>query len=355
MKLSWAQVSLRVMVAMLMGTVIISLPVAAILLVGSPLNPWTSGPGWSWSAAAARILGALAYLGALSALAGYGASRNAPNPFDELADSIRRIATRDFGVRIAPPQIREPHEILKLADAFNAMAAELERSEELRNNLMADVSHELRTPLTVLEGNLRAALDRVYPLDEAEIANLYEQTRHLIRLVNDLHELALADARRLPLALRPTDLGELVGETAQLFAPLAEERGVCLRWEAGPLPALTVDAVRIRQVLHNLLSNALRHTPSGGEIRISGALDGEEVAIAVADTGDGLEPEQLGAVFDRFYRTDKSRSRDTGGTGLGLAIVSALVAMHGGSVAAASEGRGKGSTFTIRLPAEDER
>jgi signal transduction histidine kinase len=153
------------------------------------------------------------------------------------------------------------------------------------------VVYDLRTPLTVLEGNLRAALDRVYPLDEAEIANLYGQTRHLIRLVNDLHELAL----------RPIDPAELIGETMQPFAPLAEEQGVAVRQVAGHLPQAMVDAVRMRQVLHNLLSNALRHTPRGGEITVSGALEGSAVVIAVADTGDGLEPEQLGAVFDRFY------------------------------------------------------
>src|SRR5262249_4260212 len=159
-----------------------------------------------------------------------------------------------------------------------------------------DVSHELRTPLTVLEGNLRAALDRVYPLDEAEIANLYGQTRHLIRLVNDLHELALAEAHLLPLDMAPTDLTLLVDETLQVFTPLADERGVTLHASMDSLPSATVDAVRIRQVLHNLLSNALRHTPPNGEIAVSGTLDDCAIVIAVTDTGDGLEPEQLSAI-----------------------------------------------------------
>lgn len=350
MKMSWAQVSLRVMGAMIFGIIMVGMPVFSILLIGSPLNPWLTGTTWSWGGAALRVLGVLAYLGGLSLMLGYGASRGYENPFDQLAESIGRIATRDFRVRISPFKFKEPHEIHKLAEAFNAMAAELQRSEELRQSLMADVSHELRTPLTALEGNLRAALDGVYPLDEAEIANLYAQTRHLIRLVNDLHELALADARQLPLALQPTDLNALIDETAQIFAPLAEERGVALYVTGDPLPPITVDAVRIRQVLHNLLSNALRHTPPNGEIRVASSIEDSTAVIAVADTGDGLEPDQIGAVFDRFYRTDKSRSRDTGGTGLGLAIVSALVAMHGGTVAVASPGRGQGSTFTIRLP-----
>ncbi|HEU5086405.1 MAG TPA: ATP-binding protein, partial [Roseiflexaceae bacterium] len=212
---------------------------------------------------------------------------------------------------------------------------------------------ELRTPLTVLEGNLRAALDHVYALDEAEIANLFGQTRHLIRLVDDLHELALADARRLPLDKQPTDLQELVDETMQVFAPMAEEQGIVLHNDMPAMPPALVDAARIRQVLHNLLTNALRHTPRGGMISVSGSAGTPGlVELVVSDTGEGLEPEQLAAVFDRFYRADRSRSRDTGGTGLGLAIVSAIVASHGGSICAASDGPGKGSRFEIRLPVE---
>jgi signal transduction histidine kinase len=349
-KFTARQMALRIMLVMLASLLFIAGPVAAIILIRSPLNPWTASPPWSWGGAALRILGALAYVGGLSLLLGYNTSRELVNPFDALISSISRIAAGDFKVRLAPFKFKEPNELLKLADAVNAMAAALQRSEELRQTLMADVSHELRTPLTVLEGNLRAALDRVYPLDEAEIANLYGQTRHLIRLVNDLHELALADARRLPLAIQPTDLTLLIEETVRLFAPLAEERAITLTVCAGPTPRLRIDAVRIRQVLHNLLNNALRHTPPGGQVRVASQVDGPAVVIAVSDTGDGLEPDQLGAVFDRFYRADKSRSRDTGGTGLGLAIVSALVAAHDGSVAVSSPGRGQGSTFTIRLP-----
>lgn len=353
MSVRWWQVAWRMLLVQIVIVLVIGAPVAAILLVGSPLNPWTSAPAWSWGGVAWRLLAALAYLSipaTLSGIASTRASHNLNNPFDVLASSIRRIASRDFKVRIEPPKAREPREMARLSHAFNDMAAELQRSEELRNNMMADVSHELRTPLTALEGNLRAALDHVYPLDDDTIASLYGQTRHLIRLVNDLHELALADARQLPLVLAPADLAALICETAQIFEPLAEERGVTLQVAESTLPAITLDEARIRQVLHNLLSNALRHTPRGGTIRVTSSRDGADVVIAVADTGDGLEPDQLDAVFGRFYRTDKSRSRDTGGTGLGLAIAGALVAMHGGSIVAASGGRGLGSTFTIRLP-----
>jgi signal transduction histidine kinase len=356
MKIRPLDIAWRVVAAMLMFLAIFAGPVYYVLFAENLLDPgavlahiWQ--PGF-----ALRFLAVLVVLCALSMLIALNVNRQRRNPFLELAESIRRIAMRDFNVRIGPSKSMEPREMFALTEAFNEMAAALQRSEEQRNNLMADVSHELRTPLTVLEGNLRAALDRVYPLDEAEIANLYGQTRHLIRLVDDLHELALADARRLPLSVQSCDLAQLVGETLQIFAPLAEERGVTLRAELEALPPASVDAARIRQVLHNLLTNALRHTPSGGAIVVSGAVDQQagaecpQVVLAITDTGDGLEPDQLAAVFDRFYRTDRSRSRDTGGTGLGLAIASAIVASHGGTISAASDGPGQGSSFTIRLP-----
>ena len=217
---------------------------------------------------------------------------------------------------------------------------------------MADVSHELRTPLTVLEGNLRAALDKVVPLDEAEIANLYGQTRHLIRLVNDLRELSLAEAGQLPLEMVPVDLKMLIIETLQALEPLATEQRYCVERRDSHLAGITADPMRIRQVLFNLLSNALRHTPDGGKITVSGKTHGENILLSVRDTGEGLTPDQLAAVFDRFYRADNSRSRETGGTGLGLAIVKAIVEAHSGKIEAHSAGKGQGCEFLIQLPAK---
>lgn len=267
-------------------------------------------------------------------------------PLSNLAQAAQRIGEGNLDTRVVA---RGSREIVELAGTFNKMAADLQRAEMLRNNLMADVSHELRTPLTVLEGNLRAVLDHVYTLDEAEIANLYGQTRHLSRLVSDLRELALAEAHQLPLERRPTDLAALVSETLQAIEPLAAEKGVRLTHDMTQVSAV-VDPIRIRQVLFNLLSNALRHTPAGGEISISSAITAGQVRLTVADTGEGLEPDQLAAVFDRFYRGDKSRSRETGGTGLGLAIVKAIVEAHESHIEAFSDGRGCGSRFTITLP-----
>jgi signal transduction histidine kinase len=268
-------------------------------------------------------------------------------PITDLVKAADKIGKGDLNTRVRP---HGSQEMIDLADRFNKMADELQHAETLKNNLMADVAHELRTPLTVLEGNLRAALDKVYALDESEIANLYGQTRHLIRLVNDLRELSLAEAGQLPLEKMPTDLTILVAETIQALEPLAVERGVTLADEVSQLPEVTVDPFCIRQVLFNLLSNALRHTPDGGQIIVNGETINKEVVLSVQDNGEGLEAEQLTAVFDRFYRGDKSRSRETGGTGLGLAIVKAIVEAHGGRVETQSAGKGKGSKFIVRLP-----
>ena len=271
-------------------------------------------------------------------------------PIGDLVQAARRVGEGDRSTRVP---LRGSREMKELAGSFNTMAADLQRAEDLRNSLMADVSHELRTPLTVLEGNLRAALDHVYTLDEAEIANLYGQTRHLIRLVNDLRELALAENHQLPLEKQLTDVNALIAETVQALEPLATDKAVRLIDQTEPLPQLLIDPIRVRQVLFNLLANALRHTPNDGTITVSATAQVTDILIAVKDTGEGLDADQVAVVFDRFYRADKSRRRETGGSGLGLAIVKAIVEAHGGRVEAQSEGTGKGSTFSIRLPKTD--
>jgi two-component system OmpR family sensor kinase/two-component system sensor histidine kinase BaeS len=238
------------------------------------------------------------------------------------------------------------------------MAAALEQAETLRRNLIADVAHELRTPLSVLQGNLRAILDDVYPLDKTEVANLYDQTRLLSRLVNDLHDLAQAEAGQLQLRLQPTDMASLVHKAAAAFGPVAEARGVTLTCQApAELPPMLADSARLTQVLHNLLTNALHFTPAGGTISLSagqnGKLNGQPPSLwlSVRDTGEGILPEHLPHVFDRFYRADPARSRATGGSGLGLAIARAIVEAHGGEMSVASDGvPGRGSVFTVHLP-----
>ncbi len=280
---------------------------------------------------------------------GVAASLILAAPITKLANAAQAIGAGDLTARVDLKH--SSREIDALALAFNKMAADLQHAADLRNNLMADVSHELRTPLTVLEGNLRAALDHVYELDDEQIANLYEQTRHLIRLVNELRELTLAEAAQLPLDQQPLNLRLLVQETVDVFAPLAEEKQVQMVVNMPlNLPLVSADRSRMRQVLHNLLVNALRHTSEAGQIILAASAEAGRVRLTVQDTGEGIDPQHIEHIFDRFYRTDPSRTRETGGSGLGLAIVKAIVEAHGGMVSAASAGVGKGTIFTVDLP-----
>jgi signal transduction histidine kinase len=220
----------------------------------------------------------------------------------------------------------------------------------VRKNLVADVSHELRTPLAVVQGNLQAILEGVYPLEMEQIASLFDETRLLTRLVDDLHDLALADAGQLRLHFAPVILTDLARTAVDQFCPVAEAAGVKLEFATGDnVPVVAGDADRLAQVLRNLLSNALRHTPGGGRVAVSLSGDGTQVHLEVADTGSGISPEDLPHVFDRFYRGDTSRGRPGGGAGLGLAIVRQLVAAHGGQIAVSSL-PGEGTTFTVTLP-----
>lgn len=294
------------------------------------------------------VLGMAAVIGLVGIGAGAWISRSLTAPLQELEAATQAIGRRELQRRV---DVDGSREIVALGNAFNQMAGELERGEMLRRNLMADVAHELRTPLSVLQGNLRAIIDDVYPLEKAEVARLYDQTRHLSRLVQDLHDLAQAEARELPLNIVQVDVVALVRAAVQSFAPLAEEDGVRLQ-EDFPETELAVraDPARLTQVVQNLLANALRHASRDGVIGIEVEALGENVAIRVRDDGAGIEPEHLPRVFDRFYRADRSRSRHSGGAGLGLAIVRAIVEAHGGSVSAHSDGVGQGSVFSIQLP-----
>jgi signal transduction histidine kinase len=300
-----------------------------------------------------QISTALVTLGILSATLGlFGGvmiSRWLAAPLARLETTVRELGKRNFTVRA---KVTGSKEMRSVAQAFNDMAADLEKAETLRRNLLADVAHELRTPLSVLQGNLHALADGIYPLEKSEVARLLQQTELLARLVNDLRELAQAEAHQLTLNRTEIDLQSLVQSTVASFKATADQRGVALKVDLPQTPILMQgEAGRIRQVLNNLLQNALTHTPDGGNIRVHLRAEPPYVVIEVADTGSGIAPEQLPHIFDRFYRTDRSRSRDSGGSGLGLAIAKAFVELHGGTITAASAGEvGKGSTFTIKLP-----
>ena len=288
-------------------------------------------------------------LGAILAIVfGVLVSRWLSAPLTHLVYGTQAIARRNLSFRVAEQGSAEMREV---SHSFNRMAAALEDAETLRRNMLNDIAHELRTPLTVLEGNLRAILDDVYPLEKAEITRLYDQTRHLHRLVDDLRLLAQAEARQLPLQRSTIDLVLLLEEVAELFSALAGEKRISLQTSLPPSSSFAaVDRLRIAQALQNLLVNALQHTPAGGVITFSLQAEKETAAIAIADNGEGIAAEDIPHVFDRFYRVDKNRPRDTGGVGLGLAIAQALVKAHDGEIEVASAGVGQGSTFSIRLP-----
>jgi two-component system OmpR family sensor kinase/two-component system sensor histidine kinase BaeS len=273
-----------------------------------------------------------------------------------LTKAARAFGEHDWNHRVPTNGVTE---LRALASAFNSMADELQRAETLRRNLIADIAHELRTPLSVMQANLLALLDGIYPLEKGEIATLYEETCALNRLVDDLRELARADAGQLSLNLATVNLTALLSKVTATFAIAAEAENVQIALtEADQALCVEADANRVTQIVGNLLSNALRHT-SGGCVTIStenipARTDSPAmIRVSVSDTGEGIPPKELPHVFDRFYRVDKSRARVTGNSGLGLAIAKAWVEAMGGSIGAESV-YGQGSRFWFALPVSIE-
>lgn len=287
-------------------------------------------------------------LAALLSLAlGVLVSRLLTAPLARLTRAAQAIAGGDLSQQV---KAEGDDEIGALSRAFNEMSASLAAAEAARKNMLADVSHELRTPLTVIQGDLQAILDGVYPLEMAQVAGLYDETRLLTRLVEDLHDLALADAGQLRLQREPVDLAAVVRAAVAQFGPVAESAGVKLALDVAATPTVMGDADRLAQVLRNLLSNALRHTPAGGRITLRVARIGDQAQIQVTDTGAGIAAEDLPHVFDRFYRGEQRQARRGRGAGLGLAITQQLILAHGGQITVASA-PGEGTTFTVMLPA----
>ncbi len=241
-------------------------------------------------------------------------------------------------------------EIGKLAHAFNAMADSLARVEQLRRNMVSDVAHELRTPLSNIRGYLEALQDGLVQPTHETIDSLFEEAMLLNRLVDDLQELAIAEAGQLKLARQKVAVGDLVDKAVQALQPLATEHAVNLQSSvANHLSDVYVDAERIGQILRNLLSNAVEYTPPGGQVAIKASQVDQHIQVSVYNNGVGIAPEHLPNVFERFYRVDSSRTRATGGSGLGLAIVKQLVEAHGGRVWAESVPE-KDATFFFTLP-----
>ena len=294
-----------------------------------------AGPSWVTGMAIALVL-LLALVVSARAFASY------VRPLAALADATARLADGEPDVRV---WVGGPRPVRDLAVSFNAMAERLDRSRVNRQAMLADVTHELRTPLTVIGGGLEAMLDGVHPMDADHVAPLLAETQVMNRLLDDLRTLSLAEAGALPLHREPADLVEIAGDAVAAQRQAAAAKGVRLGLEGEASLETSVDPVRIREIVTNLLTNAIRHTPSGGSADVSVRAWPGEAVIEVRDTGDGISADDLPHVFDRF-----ERRADSGGSGLGLTIVRDLAAAHGGSVEAQSDGVRRGATFRVRLP-----
>ncbi|MEM7118259.1 MAG: ATP-binding protein [Chloroflexota bacterium] len=290
----------------------------------------------------------LAFVGSVVAalLVGTLLGRALARPIQQLTNATRKLAQGELGHQVA---ITSKDEVGELADAFNRMSADLAEARQQREQMTADIAHDLRTPLSIIAGYAEA-------LDEGKIASspqiqrtIRHQVDQLQHLVEDLRTLSLADAGELPLNLRPIEPIALLEQTAIAFMPSAVDKEITLDIDAtDSLPHIHIDVERMTQVLHNLVSNALRHSPRGGTITLAASHGNGLSQLQVSNTGSGIAPEDLRHIFDRFYRADQSRSRQQGGSGLGLAIAKAIVVGHNGRLSATSSPQG--TTFTIELP-----
>lgn len=324
--------------------------IASLALVGE------SGLGPNEQALLSQVRRAIA-LSALGSAAvalalGTALIANILHPLKKIEAGVAAVARGDLAARVDGVSRRD--ELGQLATNFNAMAASLQEQEALRRRLVSDLAHELRTPLSVVQGNLQALLDGVYPLSLDELRTVYNETELLVRLVHDLHELAQAEAGRLPLSVQRIDVADVLQPMANVFRKVADERSITLRVEPAPTGMeVMADPDRLQQILHNLMGNALRHTPEGGSVTLAASIQPSgSVRIAVRDSGPGISPRDLPYIFNRFYQSgDRSPHPDsyTAGAGLGLAIVKALAEAHGGE-AGVESALGNGSTFWIDLP-----
>jgi signal transduction histidine kinase len=285
------------------------------------------------------------FLVVLILIAVSGGVRRMTRPMSNLIDAARQIESGDYSAQVPEWGSRD---LRSVARAFNSMSARLKTIDEQRRSFMADVTHELRTPLSVIRGQAEAIADGVYPADAAHLAPILDATQTLDRLVDDLRTLVLTDAGNLVLTKEPTDLGQLVQDTVDSFRSQAESAGVSLTTQvADNSPTVAVDPARIRQVIGNLLSNAIRHTPSGGSVTVAVTSASDQVTLTVTDTGEGIPPDLLPHVFERFVKGPNSK-----GSGLGLAIAHDIIVAHGGSIEAQNQ-PGGGTNLAVTFPRSD--
>jgi len=296
----------------------------------------------------ALLLAAIGTAG-IALLLGTLLARTLTQPLRDLTSATRAMAKGEIAQEVP---VRSSDELGELAASFNQMSADLARANQLRRQMTADIAHDLRTPLTVIGGYIEALRDGVLPPTPQRFDTIYNEVEHLQRLVEDLRTLSLADAGELTLNRELTSPRSLLERQVLAYQHQARQQNVTLQVKAGPaLPEINVDPERMAQVLGNLVSNALRYTPAGGQIVLSTEGTADTVLLSVQDSGEGIAPEDLPCVFDRFYRGDAARQQHDGESGLGLAIAKAIVEEHGGTLSVASE-LGRGTTFTIALPVD---
>ncbi len=328
-----------------MGFIFLLFVVAAFIInhAGGDWRPREEpdGPpdGFWWPPVALLLIGSLIFLVSRKISRTFA-------PLEGVMDAAGRVAEGDYTVRVPSAG---PADVQGVVTAFNTMTERLATNETQRKRLLSDIAHELRTPLAIVHGTIEGMLDEVYPMDAAHLNPLLDQTRVIARLLDDLQTVANAEAGMLTLHRSATDVAELAADVAASWAPIAARAGIAVTALPAQSVTLELDAGRMRQVLDNLMANAVRYTPEGGAItlEVKGTQAGAD--IEVADTGRGMAPDDAARMFERFVK-----SADSGGSGLGLAIARGIVEAHGGSISATSV-LGQGTTVTIRLPRTVER
>ncbi|GMA60497.1 ATP-binding protein [Alicyclobacillus fastidiosus] len=285
---------------------------------------------------------------ALALLSGAFMARRMTRPLKHILKAIRSIIHGDLKTQIP---VTSTDEFGQVALAFNQMTAKLAATEEARRHLVADVAHELRIPLTIMQGQLELIQQGVKTARPQDLLPIHDEVIRLTRLVQDLHQLSLAEVGKLQLRKRPTDMVQFLRRIVDNFEVEAFDHNIALTLSVSDDMNATihVDPDRMTQVFVNLLGNALRYTPAGGTVHVEISRESQALVVALSDTGPGIEADHLPFVFDRFYRGEEDRSRDTGGTGLGLAIAKEFVEAHNGTIRVASV-KGVGTTFVVRLP-----
>ena len=323
---------------------------AGVVLVGSMIDSSLTDSAEAFLTAMNRAFTAATLLsGFLAFLLGLVFTLRITRTLGALSEGARRIGAGDLRVRITA-QGRD--EIAELAASFNHMAEELQKLEQAKRQIIADSAHELRTPLTLIQGIVEGMMDGVLPVDAATLQSVHEESRRLSRLVDTLRELELIESGKIELRVEPVNPAELVRKAAFPFAKTAEEKGITLSIliPDSDLPPIFGDYLRLVEVLHNLLTNALRYTPRGGEIRITvHGSGGTKLILTVEDSGPGIPEGERERIFERFYRLDKSRSSEEGGRGLGLSIAREIVRAHGGTISVGVSNLG-GAEFRVELP-----